>query len=168
MHPIVLLDAPGESFWSGFLDFARTSLVERGYVGPHDLNLFTLTDSAEEAAEEIARFYANYDSMRFVGQRLVLRLRAVPDEDRLAELAETFSDIIVSGGIQRCDPFPPEIADEDALDRERVVLHFDNASYGRLRELIDALNASSPPGGPSRDPQDRPAGPEAPDAAASS
>ncbi|MGH2758464.1 MAG: Rossman fold protein, TIGR00730 family, partial [Actinomycetota bacterium] len=87
-------------------------------------------------------FYRNYDSMRFVGQRLVLRLRSVPGEGRLNELSETFGDIVVGGRIERCDPFPVEVQDDDTLDMERVSLSFDNVSYGRLRELIDELNAS--------------------------
>lgn len=142
MHPIVLLDQPGGTFWSNLLDLFRSDLVDRGYVSPADLKLFTLTDDVDVAADEIARFYRNYDSMRFVGQRLVLRVQRVPDEATLAELSRSFADIIVSGGIERSDPFPVEVQDDDALDKGRVVLHFDNASYGRLRELIDALNAS--------------------------
>lgn len=142
MHPIVLLDHPGGTFWSGLLDFARRDLVDRGYVSPADLKLFTMTDNASTAADEIVGFYSNYDSMRFVGQRLVLRMQRAPDESRLEELSRTFADIIPTGAIERSDPFPSEVQDDDALDAERIAFHFDNASYGRLRELIDQLNAS--------------------------
>jgi uncharacterized protein (TIGR00730 family) len=142
MHPIVLLDQPGGNFWSHLVEFVQRHLVERGYVSATDFNLFTITDDAERAADEIERFYGNYDSMRFVGQRLVLRLQRLPDHQRLEELSRDFADIIGSGAIERCDPFPAEIQDEDTLDFERVCLHFDFASYGRLRELIDALNQS--------------------------
>ncbi len=141
MHPIVLLDQPGGKFWSNLLDFAREDLVGRGYVSEADVNLFTLTDDVEAAAEEITRFYRNYDSMRFVGHRLVLRLQTAPDDAALAELSRRFEGIISSGAIERCDPFPTEVQDDDVLDKERIVFLFDNASYGRLRELIDALNS---------------------------
>ncbi|HYZ90929.1 MAG TPA: TIGR00730 family Rossman fold protein [Actinomycetota bacterium] len=140
MHPIVLLDQPGGAFWSNLLGVVRADLVERGYVSPSDLKLFTLTDSVEKAATEIDRFYRNYDSMRFVGNRLVLRLQRTPDDETLGALSRDFADIIVSGVIERSDPLPAEVQDDDTLDMQRVVLHFDNASYGRLRELIDALN----------------------------
>ena len=142
MHPIVLLDPPGGTFWSDFVDFTRRNLVDRGYVSATDLHLFTATDDVAEDADEIERFYSNYDSMRFVGQRLVLRVRRVPDERRLAELSQTFGDILAAGAIERCDPFAVEVQDDDMLDVERVCLSFDNVSYGRLRELIDALNSS--------------------------
>ena len=140
MHPIVLLDEPGGTYWSRLLSFVRDNLLSRGYVGEADLRLLRLTDDVEEAADEITGFYSNYDSMRFVGQRLVLRVRRAPGPARLAELSRRFSDIIVSGAIEATGPLPAEVQDEDVLDRERIVLHFDNASYGRLRELIDALN----------------------------
>jgi hypothetical protein len=77
-----------------------------------------------------------------VGQRLVLRVRRIPDEARLIELSEAFGDILVDGRIEPCDPFPTEVQDNDTLDLQRLCLYFDNASYGRLRELIDAINAS--------------------------
>jgi hypothetical protein len=140
LHPIVLLDPPGGSFWQGWLGFVRGHLVEHGYISPNDLRLLKLTDSAEEAADELGRFYANFDSMRFVGNRLVLRMHRAPDDAELASLSRAFEDIIVTGAIERIEPTRPEVADEDALDRERIAFVFDRASYGRLRELVDRLN----------------------------
>ena len=146
MHPIVLLDAPGGSYWKDFVDFIRKDLIATGYVSAPDLNLFTLTDDVEEAAREIADFYTNYDSMRFVGGRLVLRLKHAPDDDTLIRLSDDFSDI-AQAPIERCDPLPVEVTDEDVLDKERICLRFDRMSYGRLRELIDTLNRLPlPPG----------------------
>jgi hypothetical protein len=140
MHPIVLLDSPGGGYWKGFLDFTKRDLVERGYVSSPDLDLFTLTDDVERAADEISRFYANYDSMRFVGNKLVLRLVQAPDDKTLARLSGSFADLLTSGRIERTDPLPAEISDDDAIERPRIVLNFDRASYGRLRALIDELN----------------------------
>jgi uncharacterized protein (TIGR00730 family) len=140
MHPIVLLDAPGGTYWEGFLQFVRRDLVERGYVSAEDLDLFFVTDDVQRAADEVTRFYANFDSMRFVGDRLVLRLKNAPGDETLAHLSDEFSDILVSGAIERCEPFDTEVSDDDALDRERITLYFDRVSYGRLRTLIDRLN----------------------------
>jgi uncharacterized protein (TIGR00730 family) len=146
MHPIVLLDAPGGSYWQHFVDFAQRDLIDLGYVSQPDLNLFTLTDNVEEAAREIADFYTNYDSMRFVGGRLVLRVKHTPDDDALARLSADFSDVL-AGPIERTDPLPVEVADDDELDKDRIVMRFDRMSYGRLRALIDELNRLPlPPG----------------------
>lgn len=140
MHPVVLLDSPGGTYWHGFVDFVKRDLVTRGYASEPDLKLFTVTDDVTDAADQIARFYLNYDSMRFVGSRLILRLRKTPDDATLARLSSDYADIIVRGSIDRIDAQPSEISDEDALDKERIALRFDRMSFGRLRELIDELN----------------------------
>ncbi len=144
MHPIVLLDAPGGSYWKDFVAFIKSDLIERGYASPSDLKLFTVTDDVQQAGDELARFYSNYDSMRFVGNKLVLRLAHAPDDEGLARLSDAFKD--VTGPIERCGPMPAEVNDQDALDKERICMRFDRASYGRLRELIDELNRLPPPG----------------------
>jgi hypothetical protein len=140
VHPVVLLDPPGGAFWSDFIEFVRTDLIGKGYVTATDLDLLKLTDDVEVAAKEISDFYANYDSMRFVGQRLILRMKTAPDDGQLEALGEEFSDIVVRGKIERTEPFPAEVTDDDALDMQRIVFDFDRANYGRLRALIDALN----------------------------
>lgn len=140
MHPIVFLDAPAGDYWEGMLSFVRRDLVGRGYVSEPDLRLLYATDDVERAADEICHFYDNFHSMRFVGDRLVLRVRHAPDDAQLTPLSRAFSDILVDGEIERCDPFPAEVHDDDALDKARLALRFDRASYGRLRELIDRLN----------------------------
>jgi hypothetical protein len=150
MHPVVLLDAPGGGYWKAFVEFIQRELIDGGYVSGTDLSLFTVTDDVQHAADEIAGFYANYDSMRFIGQRLILRLKHAPDDDALARLSSEFADILAKGSIERAEPSPVEIEDDDALDVERIRLQFDRASYGRLRALIDALNQLPLPGAPAR------------------
>jgi len=140
MHPIVLLDAAGGTYWEGFLQFIRRDLVERGYVSAEDLDLFFVTDDVERAAAEVTHFYRNFHSMRFVRDKLVLRLSNAPDDATLEHLTNEFADILAGGAIERIAPSEAEIGDDDALDKERIVLRFDRASYGRLRALIDRLN----------------------------
>ena len=78
--------------------------------------------------------------MRFVRDKLVLRLDHAPDDGTLDHLSSEFADILTEGRIERAQAFDAEIGDDDALDKERVMLRFDRASYGRLRALIDRLN----------------------------
>ncbi|MGH9046875.1 MAG: Rossman fold protein, TIGR00730 family, partial [Acidimicrobiales bacterium] len=92
------------------------------------------------AAQEVLDFYRNYHSCRFVGDLLVLRLQVTPNHQELAELNKEFKDIVVSGTIRTASPFPPERSDHDQLDLKRIALRFDRVHYGRLRQLIDALN----------------------------
>ena len=44
--PIVLI---GTDYWGGLIDWLRTSMLESGNVGPDDIDMLHLTDSAEEA-----------------------------------------------------------------------------------------------------------------------
>jgi uncharacterized protein (TIGR00730 family) len=48
--PVVLM---GRAFWEPLVDFLRDGLLARGTIGASDLNLFSLTDSPEEAVQVI-------------------------------------------------------------------------------------------------------------------
>lgn len=67
--PIVLLDRPGGTFWRGFESFVREQLADYGMVSPGDLDRVLITDSVEAAVAEIAGFWSNYDSLRWVPDR---------------------------------------------------------------------------------------------------
>ncbi len=144
--PIVLLEMPGGSYWHGLERFLHDEVQGAGMVGPADSSLYLITDSVEEAIGEIECFYRNYHSVRFVGDRLVVRLQAEPTDEELAQLNDAFADIVVRGAITRTAPLPPEVSSKDRLELPRLLLRFDRRSYGRLRQLIDALNrlASAP------------------------
>lgn len=140
LHPIVMLEAEGTGFWQPLIDFANDVMVEKGLISPLDLNLFSFTTDPQEAADEICRFYANYHSQRYVDGHLVLRMAQPPSDDLIEELNDEFSDILVSGRIERMEPTPAEVRDLDALDMARVGLHFDRRQFGALRRLVNRLN----------------------------
>ncbi|HUS61482.1 MAG TPA: TIGR00730 family Rossman fold protein [Acidimicrobiales bacterium] len=145
--PLVLLEAPGSDYWRGFEEFLRDKVAPRGLINLEDLVLFRITDDVEVAAAEILGFYANYHSLRFVGERLVLRVRVAPDDAELARLNESFGSICISGGIERIATTGAERKSGDHVDLPRLALRFDLTHYARLRLLIDALNklGSAPP-----------------------
>lgn len=139
--PIVLLDVPGGTYWESWRSFVESELTGRGYVGKDDLDFVLVTDEVDATVDEITRFYANYHSQRFVGGRLVIRMRRAPGPAELAALNNEFSDIVVRGeGIRRIDATPTEVADDDEVDLERIVFRFDRRGHARLRALIDRLN----------------------------
>ena len=141
MHPIVLLETEGAGYWEPIVDFCQNVLIEQGLIGPEDMNLFMLLNDPEEAADVICRFYANYQSQRYVNGRLVLRLLEAPDAETLARLNRAYVDIITEGVMEIIEPTPAEVRDEDSLDCARVALWFDRRHFGRLRMLIDDLNS---------------------------
>lgn len=145
--PLVLLDVPGQTYWKGWEKFVLEELVDPGWVSPGDVNLFTITDDVDEAVDAVRGFWRNYQGLRWVGDRLVVRLRNEPTDAEVAALTEEFADVCVDGAIEKTAPLPPEVSDGDALDLPRLVLTFDPRKGGRFREMIGELNAlgSAPP-----------------------
>jgi hypothetical protein len=138
--PIVLLDTPGDPYWERVDGLIRDQLVSRGLVSESDTRLYRITESCDDAVDEIERFYANYDSIRYVGDELVIRLRVLPDAGQLAELNARFAHLVARGAIRPVDPFPIERRQGDRLELPRLALAFARHGYGELRAMIDALN----------------------------
>lgn len=138
--PIVLVDSPDGGYWSAWLDYVRTQLLARKLISPEDLSLFRLTTHLDEAVGEIVRFYSVYDSMRYIRDRLVLRLRAAPDEQLLERLNREFANIVVRGKIERVEAHPHEYEDAHVRHLYRIAFHFNRRDAGRLRQMIDILN----------------------------
>ncbi|MBU1494051.1 MAG: TIGR00730 family Rossman fold protein [Actinobacteria bacterium] len=141
LHPIVLIEAGQTGYWDGWLDFIRSELVENGMIVPNDLDLFKHTHDVGEAIDEICSFYDNYHSQRFVGDRLILRLTHAPSPADLERLNDSYADLLASGTIEAITATDLEIEDRDHPDLPRLRLHFDRRSLGRLRSMIDDLNA---------------------------
>jgi uncharacterized protein (TIGR00730 family) len=136
--PVVMLGL-GQGFWHAWERFVDV-VVEQGYAGASDRSLYRITNDVDEAAEEIIGFYRNYDSARWVGDRLVLRLQRAPDAARLAHLNDQFAGYLETGTIEVTGPTAAEVRDGDRTDLARIVCHFSRRQPGRLRALIDACN----------------------------
>jgi uncharacterized protein (TIGR00730 family) len=139
--PVVLLDVPGGTYWETWDRFVRDELATRGLIDPDDHNFYLITDSIEDASAEIRGFYRNFHSVRYVGETLVIRLHKAPSTAELARLNEEFADICTRGAIEITEPLPAEVSGDDRLDLARIKLAFDKHHHGRLRELINSLNA---------------------------
>jgi len=140
IHPIVLLEAEGTGYWDGFKDFVDEQLLQGGMISEADKNLYLHTSDPQAAADEIVRFYANYQSQRFVDGTLILRLNKAPDAALLAELNSEFADILPGGPMEVIEATDAETRDADNLHLERLRVPFDRRQFGRLRLLINRLN----------------------------
>lgn len=138
--PVVLLDVPGGSYWTRWHEYIDAELVAAGLVSPQDHELFLITDDVDEAVTEVQRFWRSYHSIRWAGDRLIMRLRCAPTDGEVAELNTTFADLLLDGTIERTGPLPAELSDRDNLDLPRLVMLYDPRKAGRLRALIDAVN----------------------------
>jgi uncharacterized protein (TIGR00730 family) len=140
MMPVVLLDQPGGDYWTVFDQFIRSQLLDRGMISPEDLSLYRLTDRVEDAVEEILRFFRVYHSMRYIHTNLVFRLHETPSEALLAEINDSFRDILIDGRFTVGEPLSEERDESHLANMPRLIFHFNRRAYGRLRQLIDRLN----------------------------
>jgi uncharacterized protein (TIGR00730 family) len=126
-HPAVLLDVPGGLYWQEWEAFVTGQLAARQLVSPEDLHLYRRTDDPAAAVDHIVGFFRNYHSLRYVGDRLVVRMHAPPTEAELERLNERYADIMTGG--------------KDHVDRPRIVVPFDRWHFSRLHALIADVNA---------------------------
>ena len=143
LTPVVCLEAPGCDYWERWMDFVNDQLLARGFISDIDLGLFKIFHHEDEAVEEIATFYRNYHSYRFVKDQLVLRLHHPLGSEHLTQLNQLFPDLLVTGQFMQSPALPEEHDEPDLSELPRLVFHYNRKDTGRLRQLIDWLNASS-------------------------
>ncbi|MCI0652234.1 MAG: LOG family protein [Planctomycetes bacterium] len=140
--PLVFIDRPESHYWNEWNEYIREHLLERGLISEEDRSLYLVTDSNDAACEEILRFYRVYNSCRWVRGRLVLRLNHQISDEAVEELNEEFGDILLSGKIEKSAPLPAEANEPESLHLPRLGLEFNRRNFGRLRQLIDHINAA--------------------------
>lgn len=140
LAPVVLLDPPGSTYWNHWQRFVEAELRDEGLISADDLCLVKVVDTVDAAVEEVCRFYRTYDSMRLVGNTLVLRVKRAIGDGELAALNDAFDDIVEEGSIERIETTQAEMRDGDKVELHRVGFQFGRHKWSRLRRLIDALN----------------------------
>jgi uncharacterized protein (TIGR00730 family) len=140
LMPLVLVDKPGGVFWKTWDKHIREHLLRDKLISADDLNLYQITDSADEAVKIITRFYRNFHSTRWVKDCLVIRLQHAPSPSAIAAMNEDFADIINGEPIKIIPPTPEEVADTAHLHLPRIAFGFNRHDHGRLRQMIDVLN----------------------------
>lgn len=139
--PLVLVDRPRGNFWKTWDRSVREHLLRKGLISPEDRAFYQVTDDVEQAARWITGFYRNYHSSRFVKDLLVLRLQRVPPPEVLEKLNSDFADIVEGRRLCVIAPTAEERKEGEWLELPRVAFGFNRRNYGRLRQLMDALNA---------------------------
>src|SRR5712664_3978916 len=120
LMPLVLIDRPGGTYWKTWDKHVREHLLRDELISPDDLSLYQITDDTEQAVKIITRFYRNFHSRRFVKDLFVIRLKHAQTDSHITAMNEDFSDIIVGPEIQRIEPTPEELADNDHIELQRV------------------------------------------------
>lgn len=91
----------------------------------------------------VRRFYAVYHSLRYVGDRLVLRLQRELPQQTVARLTREFRDLLVSGEITQQPALPQEVDEPELAHLPRLALRFNRREFGRLGELIHRINEAA-------------------------
>ena len=138
--PVVLLDKPDGGYWETWMKFLRDHLFKLGFISEDDFCFFKILHSVDAAEEEIVNFYNVYQSARWVGERLVLRLSRPLSEAKIAELNKHFADILSRGSIVQRKALPQEANEPEIVLLPRLVFTPHRRSFGRFRQLIDAIN----------------------------
>jgi uncharacterized protein (TIGR00730 family) len=142
--PIVMIDTPDDDYWARWSREVAGGMLARKLIAEEDMCLFRVVNRVEDAVEEITRFYRNYHSLRYLNDHLVIRLNHPIGETAVARLNDLFSDIIVEGGIVASGPHPEESNEAHLSVLPRLTFHFNRKNFGRLRQLIDAINRVDP------------------------
>ncbi len=165
--PLVFVDNQKGNFWKTFEKYLREHLLKDKLISATDFSLFKVTDSLEEAQEEVLRFYSNFHSYRFVGEQLVIRMQRQLPQVALDKIEKDFADICKShckehpaiksqtendsqeeasemprsaGILKACLALPQEINEPEIAHLPRLCVPFDRKQFGRLRELINFIN----------------------------
>ena len=110
-------------------------------ISPEDLSLYKMTDNVDEAVDEILQFFRVYHSMRYVKNKLVLRLTQRPTPELLDRHQRPNSATSSREGKFEVSVRCRKRTDEPSLAvLPRLVFRFNRRSLGRLRQLIDCIN----------------------------
>jgi uncharacterized protein (TIGR00730 family) len=139
--PLVLIDEPGGTYWERWIRFFKDELLSGNYISECDFELFRRVNSIDEAFKIIHHFYSCYHSMRYVRQKLVIRLNNTKQTSAIEKLNEMFSDILMPGGkIIASDSLPEEEDEPEVAHLPRLVMDFNMLDFGKLKTLIDEIN----------------------------
>ncbi len=140
--PLVFVDHPRGTYWKTWRRFLEDHLLRLGLISPDDFNLFKMTDSVDEAVAEIAGFYKLYHSDRWVGQRMVIRIRLRITAEAVARLNVDFADVLDGNRLEQGVALPEEHNEPDLAALPRLIFIPRRKNFGRLRKLIDEINAA--------------------------
>ena len=139
-RPIILIDSPDSEYWESLIGFVTEKLSEGGFISNNDLSLLIRVNSIEQAVDEIVQFYRVYHSIRYVGDKTIIRLKKPLSSEDINSLNEKYSCILRSGEIEPSDALPAEQKDEAFLDLPRLVMDFNRHDFGIFHEMLRFLN----------------------------
>ena len=135
--PVVLIEGTGGSFWEKWRRYVNDNLLEEKWIGKEDTSFYYLAPSPEDAVQHILKFYSRYHSSRYVKDTLIIRMLSSLTEEQVELLNERFGSLVAEGKMQLSGPLPDET---DHLEMPRLIFTHTRKQFGKLRQLINAIN----------------------------
>jgi uncharacterized protein (TIGR00730 family) len=140
--PVVMVDRPGGTYWKTWIRFLEDHLLRKGLISDDDFSLFKMCNSVDEAIAEIAQFYKNFRSYRWVGQKMVIRVRHRLAEKAIELINAAFDDVLNGHHLVQGVALPEEQNEPEIADLPRLIFTPKRKNFGRFRKLIDAINVA--------------------------
>jgi len=143
MVPVVLLDDAQSNYWDKIDWFSHDNLVKQGLISKEDPSLFFHAHTAEEAIAHIKSFYHKVKRVDVSDEQLLIYLKDTLTADNIKCLSEEFADLDASTwrlGTAH------DVKHESVQGFVSCALNYAMAitpaptNYGRIRQLIDAIN----------------------------
>ena len=141
--PIVLLDRPGGTYWETWMKFLTEHLFKLGLISSEDFSFFKIARDLDDAVREILQFYKIYHSARWVGEQWVVRICHPLSKSAVADLNKNFADLLREGAIVQGSALRQEKNEPEIWNLPRLILTPHRHNFGRIRQLIDAINIAS-------------------------
>ncbi len=138
--PVIMLDRQNGHYWETWRRFIVNDLLAHGLVSPTDFHLFHITHDADDAVNVITQFYKNFQSYRWVREKMVIRIQHKLSPDALESLNASFIHLLAADRIIQTTPLPEERDEHLVAQLPRIVLTPYKTDFGSIRLLIDAIN----------------------------
>lgn len=138
--PFVLLEHENGTYWKEWEKYVQTALLEGGNISKEDMYLFRRFTDPSEAVDYIHNFYRRYHSLRYIGDKVVIRLNTSLPKSLLETLREEYADFLGDFGIVESEALPEEQDEPDLINLPRLVIKANRHKPVGLYLLIRSLN----------------------------
>lgn len=138
--PFILLEHEGSNYWAEWERYVKEVLLKGNHISDDDMYLFRRFTDPAEAVDYIHNFYRRYHSLRYIGDKVVIRLNTRLPQSLLETLRKEYADFAGEFGIQESDALPEEQDEPDLLKLPRLIVKADRKNPVGLYLLIRSLN----------------------------
>ncbi|MBA3720851.1 MAG: LOG family protein [Parachlamydiaceae bacterium] len=136
--PVVLMEGPGGTYWKLWEDYIDKNLLALGWISEEDKNFYFIASNVDEGVDHVKQFYKRYQSSRYVGDILVIRMNSPLKQEQIDELNRHYGILFSNGNIYSTNSLSEET---DHLDLPRIAFEHNHKHFGTLRKLLDHINS---------------------------